>query len=348
MTPAAFAIPGDITLPTGGYTYDRRVLALLPACGVVASHIPLPASFPQPSVADLARSEALLSAVAPACVLLIDGLAFGAMPAALLAKLSAPIVALIHHPLCLEAGLSSAKAAQLFALERTALTHAKRVITTSRTTARTLMADFAVAEGLLAVAEPGTDAASRATGTGQPLQLLAVGAVVVRKAYDILIRALKPFESFDWQLTIVGPIDRSAQALAALKTALQETGLGERVVLLGAVGEEHLARLYAAADVFLMPSLYEGYGMVLAEALARGLPIVCTTGGAAAATAPDAAAIKIPPGDAAALGWAIGQMLADPDRRRRMSDAAWLAGQRLPRWEATARIIAGVLKELAP
>jgi glycosyltransferase involved in cell wall biosynthesis len=347
MTAAAFAIPGDINLPTGGYTYDRRVMALLAGFGVAAHHVELPGSFPAPSMADLARTERLLSAVAPDCILLIDGLAFGAMPAALLARVRAPIVALIHHPLCLEAGLSKARSAELFDLERAAFTYAKRIIATSRATARTLMTDFAVADGLIAVAEPGTDAASRASGTGQPLQLLAVGAVIPRKAYELLVRALKPHEAFDWRLTIAGPVDRSADALAVLKAAIAETGLGARVALLGPVSQQRLAKLYAAADIFLMSSLYEGYGMVLGEAMARGLPIICTTGGAAADTAPDAAAIKVPPGDLAALQWAVGQMLADPDLRRCMSDAAWAAGQSLPRWDATVRTIACVLKGLS-
>jgi glycosyltransferase involved in cell wall biosynthesis len=347
MTAAAFAIPGDINLPTGGYTYDRRVMALLAGFGVAAHHVELPGSFPAPPMADLARTERLLSAVAPDCILLIDGLAFGAMPAALLARVRAPIVALIHHPLCLEAGLSKTRSAELFDLERAAFTYAKRIIATSRATARTLMTDFAVADGLIAVAEPGTDAAPRASGTTKPLQLLAVGAVIPRKAYELLVRALKPHEAFDWRLTIAGPVDRSADALAVLKAAIAETGLGARVALLGPVSQQRLAKLYAAADIFLMSSLYEGYGMVLGEAMARGLPIICTTGGAAADTAPDAAAIKVPPGDLAALQGAVGQMLADPDLRRCMSDAAWAAGQSLPRWDATVRTVACVLKGLS-
>ena len=346
MTSAVFAIPGNIDLPTGGYIYDRRVLALLPGLGVTVRHLALPGSFPAPTAADLAETERLLAALPADGAVMIDGLAYGAMPAELVARVRAAIVALVHHPLCLEAGLPPARQRQLKDLETAALALARKVVTTSPTTARTLAADFAVPAHKITVAEPGTDPAPRATGTGSPVQLLAVGAVVPRKAYDLLVRALSPLADRDWRLTIAGPADRSAEALAALRAAMLETGLGHRVTLLGAVDQQRLAELYAKADIFVMSSLYEGYGMVLGEAMARGLPIVCTTGGAAAETAPDTAAIKVPPGDQAALTAAIGRLIDEPDLRARMADAAWAAAQGLPRWEDTARAIANVIKGL--
>jgi glycosyltransferase involved in cell wall biosynthesis len=347
MITAAFAIPGDINSPTGGYMYDRRVLALLPRFGVAARHVELPGSFPDPSSRDLAATQAMLADGAVACVVMIDGLAYGAMPANLIARIPAPIIALVHHPLGLEAGLPPARSHQLLALEKASLALASRVIVTSAATARTLTADFAVPASKVAVAEPGTDPAQRATGTGKPLRLLAVGAIVPRKAYDVLIRALAPLAGRDWRLVIAGPTDRSSEALAALLAALHQTGLEARVSILGALDQRHLAHLYASTDVFVMPSLYEGYGMALAEAMARGLPIVCTTGGAAAGTAPDGAAIKVAPGDEAALSAAIRRLLDEPELRRRMADASWAAGQSLPRWEDTARQIAGVVATVA-
>jgi glycosyltransferase involved in cell wall biosynthesis len=347
MTRAAFAIPGDINLPTGGYTYDRRVLALLPGQGIAARHIALPPSFPNPTSADLVETERLLTGLSPDTVVLADGLAYGAIPAHLIRRVRAPIVALVHHPLCLEAGLAEPRQRELRASEIAALALALRVITTSRTTASTLIADFAVPEARIAVAEPGTDPAPRARGTGKPFRLIAVGAVVPRKAYHLLVRALGTLEGHDWRLTIAGPTDRSAEALASLETAIRATGLGRRIALAGPLNDEQLGRLYAAADLFLMPSLYEGYGMALAEAMAHGLPIVSTTGGAAAETVPDPAALKVPPGDETALATAIERLLVDPSLRARMADASWAAGQKLPRWDDTAHTIAGVLREVA-
>lgn len=347
MTDAVFAIPGDIDLPTGGYTYDRRVLALLPAAGVKVRRLELPGSFPAPSEIDLAETGRRLATAPANAVLLIDGLAYGAMPADVIRRAGAPIVALVHHPLCLEAGLTETRQAELHTLEQDGLGLAAHVVVTSTTTAQTLMTDFTVPAGKITVAVPGTDAAPRAKGTGKPLQILAVGSVVPRKAFDVLVHALAPLSNFDWRLSIVGAMDRSAEALATLKDVVAQTGLEDRITLVGPANQRELDAHYGAADIFAMPSLYEGYGMVLAEAMARGLPIVCTTGGAAASTVPDAAGIKVPPGDIQAFSDAMHQLMRDPRLRQKMADASWTAGQALPRWEAAARQIAAVLRRVA-
>jgi glycosyltransferase involved in cell wall biosynthesis len=347
MTRMSFAIPGDINLPTGGYTYARRVLPLFAAAGIDAAHLELPGTFPDPSPADLAETERLLASTPSDAVLLVDGLAYGALPADLISRLRDPIVALVHHPLCLEAGLSQSRQKQLYELEKAALAFTRRIVVTSTTTARTLTNNFAVPAAKITVAEPGTDRASRARGTGNPPQLLAVGSIVPRKAYDVLVQALAPLAARDWRLSIVGATDRSPEALAALESAIGQSGLADRIKLAGPAGPAALDAHYDAADLFVMSSLYEGYGMVLGEAMARGLPIVCTTGGAAADTAPDAAALKVPPGDAPALSDAIARLLDDAALRHRMADAAWAAGQSLPGWERTAALIAEAVKDAA-
>jgi glycosyltransferase involved in cell wall biosynthesis len=347
MTRAAFAIPGDIDLPTGGYTYDRRVLRLLARFGVAARHLPLPGGFPDPNAGDLAETERLLRGIAEE-VVLIDGLAYGVMPARLIAGVRVPIIALVHHPLCLEAGLSTRRQQLLRGRERAALARARHVVVTSEPTACTLGRQFAVPRAKITVAEPGTDRAPRARGSaGDDVQLLSVGAIVPRKDYATLVRALAPLKRHRWQLTIAGPTDRSTQAVRAVRTAIDEAGLADRIMLVGPVSQSRLADFYATADVFVLPSLYEGYGMALGEAMARGLAIVCTTGGAAAQTVPDAAAIKVTPGDAAGLTEALGRLLVDAALRRRLADASWAAGRRLPSWHAAAERIAGVIKDVA-
>ncbi len=346
MPDVAFAIPGDLATPTGGYAYDREVMARLPGIGVPVRHVPLPGGYPAPMPDELGETARLFAALKPETVLLVDGLAFGAMPADLLAAIRQPIIALVHHPLGYEPGLTAARAHELIALERQALAFARRIIVTSPFTSRLLVDAFAVPRSSITIAMPGTERASRARGSGHPLQLLSVGAVTPRKGFTVLVEALAPLAGLDWRLIIAGPLDRDANALAALRSAIAHHGLGDRINLTGALDRQQLGQLYAAADIFVLPSLFEGFGMVLTEAMARGLPIVCTTGGAAAETVPDTAAIKVAPGAAEPLSGALRQMLTDPELRRRLGDASWQAGQHLPGWEETAAAIAGVIREV--
>lgn len=338
-----FAIPGDLASPTGGYAYDRRLLELFESYGLGARHLALPGSFPHPSKADLAETERLLAATSPNARLLIDGLAYGAMPADLIRRLDRRIIALVHHPLALETGLDARRREALIASERAALALARHVIVTSDATRRMLIDDFGVADAKITVAEPGTDPAPRATGTGTPIQLLSVGAVSPRKGYDILVAALAKLKGSDWRLTIAGALDRDEQAVKALKANIDAAGLGDQITLAGTVVPATLSRFYESADLFVMPSLHEGYGMVLAEAMAHGLAIVCTTGGAAGETVPDAAAIKVPPGDVDALARAIATVLDDNKLRKSLRKASWETGRTLPTWNETARRVAAAL-----
>ncbi|MET0191804.1 MAG: glycosyltransferase family 4 protein, partial [Hyphomicrobiaceae bacterium] len=180
------------------------------------------------------------------------------------------------------------------------------------------------------------------------LQLLAVGSVVPRKAYDILVQALERVSStIPWELTIAGATDRSPDTTTALQSQIKRSPLTSRLRMIGGLSEAALADVYARSDVLVLSSLYEGYGMVLTEALARGLPIVTTTGGAAAETVPDAVALKVPPGDVDALAAALQRIINDAALRRQLADAAWAFAQTsLPRWQDTAAKVAAVIKEL--
>lgn len=344
MIDAAFAIPGDIDAATGGYAYDRKVLHLLPAAGVNGHHLELPGSFPDPGRDDLERTRRLIDQIHPETPILFDGLAYGALPPGFLTGVQAPLVALVHHPLALETGLSHSRKRALLASERDALGVARAVIATSPMTARTLTRDYNVPGDKITVAEPGTEPAIRSTGTGMPFMMLAVGSLIPRKGYGVLIEALRQLDRQDWELTIVGSPEHDPAEANRLREMLLASGLRGRIKIAGRVPGKDLARLYARADLFVMPSLFEGYGMVLAEAMARGLPIVCTTGGAPAETVPDAAAIKVPPGDAAAFSAAVARVMGDEPLSDRMSAASWSAGLSLPRWPASVAKIAAVLK----
>ncbi|PTM41878.1 glycosyltransferase family 4 protein [Bosea sp. 124] len=344
MSAIAFAVPGDIDLPTGGYAYDRRLLAEWREIGIEACHLALPGSFPFPTEADLAETGRAILSRPWDDTLLIDGLAYGAFPEGIAAGLAGRVVALVHHPLGLETGLAPDTAQRLLARETAALRYARAIVTTSPAMKRLLATDFGVDEARITIALPGVDPAPRASGgpADGPLRLLAVGSIVPRKGYPVLVEALSTLRDRKWHLTIVGAGDRTPDAMRDLTGQIAAAGLEDRILLAGAVNDTSLAKAYDQADLFVMPSLFEGYGMVLTEALARGLPIVCTTGGAAAETAPDAAALKVAPGDAGALAKAIASLIDAPARRRTLADAAWAEAAGLPRWRETAAIVARV------
>lgn len=348
MIDVAFAVPGNIDTPTGGYAYARRTLDLLPDYGVVAHRLTLPATYPFPGADDIERTRHLFAQVAPDTVALIDGLAFGAMPPHLADAIRQPIVALVHHPLAYETGITQADERRFRAFETHALARAQHVITSSTTTAHVLLTEYKVASNALTVAEPGTNPALRSQGgrQGTPVALLAVGTVIPRKGYAVLIEAMQQLEDLDWHLTIVGDLDRDRTTTNDLRRRLLQSGLRGRITLAGALPDRDLQRAYARSDVFVMPSLYEGYGMVLTEAVARGLPIVCTTAGAMADTAPDDASLKVPAGDATVLAEALRKVISDHELRQRLADNSWQRARQLPRWESTAEKIAHVLQSV--
>lgn len=339
-----FAIPGDLATISGGYGYDRRLIAEAPAAGLRLRHLPLPGGFPEPSAADLAETHARLSAHAGP--LLIDGLAFGAFPESLACAVGDRTVALTHHPLCLEDGLAPEQAAALEASERAALAACRGSLVTSPATARLLVERFGMAPDRLAVAEPGVDRGPRAALDGDPPRLLAVGSVIPRKGYDLLIAALAELADLDWSLEIVGPRDRSPAHEAALLAAIDAAGLAPRIRFAGAVPEAEVPAAYARAELFVAPSRFEGYGMAAAEALVRGLPVVAGPGGALADTA--AAGRIVDPADTPALAAALRELIADRAALRAAGARAWDAGRRLPTWADTARAAVAGLRRFLP
>jgi glycosyltransferase involved in cell wall biosynthesis len=347
VRPVVFAVPGDLFLPTGGYAYDRRVLELADRHGLDMGHLALPSSYPAPTADDLSRTARLVAETPADAILLIDGLAYGAMPPDLIRSFERRIVALVHHPLGFENGLTEERRRELIANEKAALALAERIIVTSPLTARTLIEEFAAPQDKLVVAEPGVDPRPRAEGSGGGgVAMLALGAISARKGYDLLIEALAPLADRDWSLLSAGATDRAPRLFEDLQRRVAAQRLDRRIAFAGPVADDELAGLFGGADLFVMASHYEGYGMALAEAMACGLPIVTTTGGAAAETVPDDAALKVAPGDAGALGAALARALDDATLRQRLAAASWSAGQNLPRWNDTAARVAGALTEL--
>jgi glycosyltransferase involved in cell wall biosynthesis len=340
-----FAVPGALTIPTGGYAYDRRIITELGALGWRVETINLGDGYPQPSAERRSAAHKMLAAQPNDRPLVVDGLAFGALPeVALAVGATHGLIALVHHPLALEAGLSPEQAHALRASEQQALTCARGVIVTSPFTGRLLASDYAVPPDRIAVVPPGNDRVAPARGTmGGETSLLAVGAIVPRKGYDVLIAALAPLRDLPWRLTIVGDRTRDAETAARLEAEVARLSLEERVTITGVVSSERLAELYASADLFVLASRFEGYGMAFAEAIAHGLPIVGTTAGAIAETVPAHAGILVAPDDVTALSDALRQVIADPVSRERLALSARASATALPTWRQSAELFSQVI-----
>ena len=337
-----FAVPGDLNIPTGGYTYDRRMIAELTRLGWDVDVADIGGDFPRPSAQTLAAARERLFSVPEGMPIVIDGLAFGVLPE-LAAELHRdhPLIALVHHPLALETGIAPAEAEDFRRRERAALAHTDRVIVTSPSTARRLSQDYGVAADRIAVALPGSEPKARASrDTGETVALLAVGALVRRKGYDVLVAALSGLEDLPWRLTIAGDRTRDPATAAALDDAIHRHGLADRIDVLGAVPDGRLDALHAAADVFVLASRHEGYGMAFATAIAHGLPVIGTTAGAIPETVPEGAGLLVPPDDADALAAALRRLVGDASERGRLAAVAGAAAARLPSWRQSAEIFA--------
>lgn len=333
----SFAIPGDLTLPTGGYEYARRILKCWQDQSANAQVIALPDGFPFPSEAALKETAALLSGDGP---FLIDGLAYGTFPEELAAQVGPRAVVLLHHPLCDEQGLAPEVALRLEQTERTALSHAAGVVATSPNTARELAARFGVERALVAI--PGTDAAPQAPLAGDPPIILAVGTVIPRKGYGVLIDALTTCRDLPWTCQIVGAADRDSAETARISAMINDAGLTDRITLCGP--HRDISALYLTADLFVSPSLHEGYGMAVVEAMAHGLPVVTTTAGALSETAPVARLVA--PGDAGVFAAALRPLLGSRDERTALAQTCRTFAQALPGWDETARIVAKAIEAI--
>ena len=345
----AFAVPGDLGAPTGGYAYDRRMIAELQKLGWQVDVIGLGEGFPRPSTEVKAAAREMLAGVPNDTAIIVDGLAFGVLPeAANELRERNPLLALVHHPLALETGLAPADMDALKTSERKALEAARGVVVSSPSTATLLTDDYDVPPDIITVARPGTERGETAKGSRDGIvRLLAVGSVVPRKGYDVLIAALAPLAALPWRLTIAGDRTRDEAAAAQLDADIASHGLAGRIDVLGALPQDRLASLYVGSDLFVLASRFEGYGMAFAEALAHGLPVVGTTAGAIPDTVPPDAGVLVEPNDVKALTRTLRMLIENPKERQWFASGALAAGAALPTWEESAKLLAGAIEALA-
>ena len=337
----AFAVPGDLKTLTGGYIYDRRVIHELRALGWTVDHIALPDGFPNPSPDQMRQALDQLQHLPQNCPVIIDGLAFGAMDCAGVAALRCPVIALVHHPLAKENGLSPDRQTHLHQTEKQNLSQVAGVIVPSPHTADILATEYNVAMSRITIAKPGIDQPTQAGTPTSPPLILSVGIQLPRKGHDVLLRALAQIKDQGWQAKIVGaPLDPVyAGELTDLRNRL---GLAGRVEILGRVDRTVLDELYRKASLFALATRYEGYGIVFDEALVHGLPIVSCLTGAVGNTVPQDAGILVPVDQPSAFATGLTTLLAD---RRDYAAASLRAGKMRPGWDATATSVTGALAQ---
>ncbi|HWD01782.1 MAG TPA: glycosyltransferase family 4 protein [Amycolatopsis sp.] len=343
----AFVLPGnvdDVTEPSGGNTYDRRMCESLPGVGVPVLQVAVPGAWPEPGPAGRARLERALAALPDDTRVLVDGLIACGVPDVMVPNARRlRLGVLVHLPLADETGLDPEHAAELDARERETLRAVRQVVATSATAARALVRRHGLPASRVDVVEPGVDPAPLASGTDGVSRLVCVAAVTPRKGQDVLLEALARVPGLT--VDFVGSLTRAPDYVDELRWSVRRLGLGDRVSFRGPKAGARLDAAYDRADLVLLPSHAETYGMVVTEALARGIPVVASdVGGVPDALGRSADGVApgllVPPGDVAALAAALRRWAGDAELRRELRTAALGRGSALEEWDGAARRLA--------
>jgi glycosyltransferase involved in cell wall biosynthesis len=336
----------DPARPSGGNAYDRRICRGLAALGWSVHEHLVPGPWPRPDGGAIAALSSAVTAIPDADVVLLDGLVACSTPEVLVpAADRLHLVVIVHMPL---GDGRAGTEVDLRTREHAVLRAAAAVVTTSSWTRLRLLDLYALRPDRVEVAEPGVDSAELAPGTAAGGELLCVAAVAPHKGHDVLVAALRTLAHLSWRCVCVGALDRDPGFVAGLDRDIRHGGIDDRVLFPGPLTGSDLDRAYATADVLVLASRAETYGMVVTEALARGLPVVASaTGGLPEALGSTAGrsrpGLLVPPGDSAALAAALRCWLADQDLRRHLRHAARERRTALPGWSATSGRIASVL-----
>jgi glycosyltransferase involved in cell wall biosynthesis len=350
-----FVMPGgvdDPTAPSGGNAYDRRLCLDLPGFGWQVRRHTVAGEWPRPGAAARTELARTLRELPDGTVVLLDGLVACGVPEIIVPEAERlRLAVLVHLPLGDERGLAPAVAAELDARERTTLRAVPAVVATSDWAVRRLVAHHGLAPERVHVAAPGADIAPLAPGTDGVSRLLCVAAVTPRKGQHRLVEALAAVTDLPWSCVCVGSLTQDPAYVAELRALIEKFGLGDRLHLAGAQAGAALDASYAAADLMVLTSYAETYGMAVTEALARGIPVLATDVGGlpeAVGRAPDGGVpgILVPPEDPAALAAELRGWFGEADVRRRLKAAARGRRAALDGWATTARSLAGVLARL--
>lgn len=343
----ALFVPGCFPATAGAIVYDTRLASELRALGYHVTIVPVAGQHPMPD--DLAQSSAAALWAEhrrrePTDTAVIDGFCLYAF-APLAEKLhEAGAIGLVHHLMSLEPQLAATERADFARIESEVLPQLGRIVAASEATAAKMLAALPLPPEALAVVTPGIAEAARSDGSGSSMcHLLAIGSLIPRKGHDTVLRALVGLPDLAWHLTICGDDELDPACAAELCALSDALGLSDRVTFAGACLPDRLETLWRSADIFVSGSRFEGYGMAVAEAVRRGLPLALTQGAAATEVIPMDGCVLVEPGDHVQMSKALRRLVFSAPLRRELAEAAWQAGRTLPKWPDQARRFAEFL-----
>jgi glycosyltransferase involved in cell wall biosynthesis len=345
-----FLVPGNISHNSGGNVYNARLMEGLRALGVDVEVLAVSGDWPDAGISERRRLASLLGAGEPgagnqsATVTVVDGLIACGAPAELEAAEAAGNGAwiLLHMPFPSHVDG-----------ERRALRAAAGVICSSTSAADHVRERHGIATSRVAL--PGTDSAPVAAGS-DPAHIVSVAALLPNKCQLLMVEALAKLQDLAWTASLVGTEGADPAYVAQVRAAISSHGLDGRIRLTGELTGNALADEWNLADLSVLVSRAESFGLAVTESLARGIPVIVRAG-TGAVEALGTGAGPVLPGTAVVLAGgesrepevlaaSIREWLSDRTLRADWRTAALAAREHLPGWDSTAQSVAAILGEL--
>jgi glycosyltransferase involved in cell wall biosynthesis len=307
-----FLTMGNIYSLTGGYLYNMRMIEGLEQKGYSVNIFGT--DWPWNIKSDLEKISLFhFEKLAVGSCIIIDSLVLARLRS-VVEKFSTRLtfIGLIHLPVSYQ--YTYGEFGRISHEELIALRQMKQLIVTGRFT-YDLLWKAGLNAARIRVVEPGTDQFPRKTHyKSVPSELLCIANYSAIKAHDILIRSLSRLASRDWTLHLYGDIGHDKEYSSGIYSLIEQLHLEKRVIMHGIAGRDEITAIFLLADLFVMPSLFESYGMALTESLAHGVPVLTTRTGNIPHTVPPGMGILVEPGNEEELTHAIRSLMDEPSK----------------------------------